>query len=85
MEYIKSYIPEHVPVKSVEMVQRAVPFKRIEYIPVTRYILSNAGKLFMEEQGLGCKVAVAAGAMGWASCLVTGCKATQWQWAITLG
>lgn len=36
IEYIKEYVPEYIPERTVTMVQKPVPYKRVEYVPVTR-------------------------------------------------
>lgn len=46
VEYIKEYVAEQIPEKSVRMVERKVPYKRIEYVPVTRYSLYYVDKLY---------------------------------------
>lgn len=37
IEHLRQYVPEYIPEVTTQMVQRPVPFKRIEYVPVTRY------------------------------------------------
>ena len=45
VEYLRQYIPQYVPEKQIEYVDRERKVKKYEYIPVERYIYLYLGKL----------------------------------------